>query len=40
MMMLEPDETHLRRERASTAVITNAATLHELGDLGLQVHSL
>jgi Zn-dependent M16 (insulinase) family peptidase len=31
---------YLRRDRASTAVITNVATLQELGDLGLQVHSL
>ncbi|MDH3450958.1 MAG: insulinase family protein [Gammaproteobacteria bacterium] len=31
---------YLHQERASTAVLTNAATLQEVGDLGLQVHAL
>jgi len=31
---------YLRPERASTAVVTSAATLQEVGDLGLEVHVL
>ena len=33
-------ETYLQPEAASIAVITNAATHEEIGDLGLQVHQL
>ena len=33
-------ETYLRPDKASTAVITNAATLEQRGDLGLDVVNL